>query len=55
MVWHPMMTVLIGAAAGYGWHRVVGCSSGACPITANPYVSTLYGAVMGYLAARGGA
>lgn len=54
MVWHPVMTVLIGAGVGYGWHRVVGCSSGACPITANPYISTFYGALMGYLASRGG-
>lgn len=54
MDWHPAMTVVIGAAAGYGWHRVVGCKGGACPITANPYTSTFYGALMGYLAARGG-
>lgn len=38
-----------GAAAGYAYHRLVGCRSGACPITANPYVSTLYGALLGYL------
>ncbi len=41
--------VALGAGAGYAWHRLVGCRSGACPITANPYVSTLYGAAMGFL------
>lgn len=43
--------VVLGAVAGYAWHRLVGCSSGACPITANPRISTIYGAVMGLLIA----
>ncbi len=42
--------VLIGGVAGYGWHRLVGCSTGACPITANPYISTVYGALVGLMA-----
>ena len=41
--------VVIGAVLGYGYYRFVGCRTGACPITANPYISTLYGALMGYL------
>lgn len=47
---HALLATLVGAALGYAYHRFVGCSSGACPITANPYISTVYGAVMGYLA-----
>jgi NhaP-type Na+/H+ or K+/H+ antiporter len=43
---------VLGAVLGYAWHRVVGCSSGACPLTANPYVSTFYGAALGALMAR---
>jgi hypothetical protein len=42
--------VVGGAAVGFGYHKLVGCRSGACPITANPYISTLYGAFMGFLA-----
>jgi hypothetical protein len=42
--------VLFGAAAGYAWYRVVGCSTGACPITARWYTSTAYGAFVGFLA-----
>ena len=52
MTLHSIFTVLLGAGVGYAYHRLVGCSSGACPITANPYISTLYGAVIGGLFAR---
>ena len=43
---------VIGGAAGYFvFYRLIGCSSGACPITANPYISTIYGIVLGILLA----
>ena len=45
--------VLVGAAAGYAYYRLVGCSSGTCPITSNPWISTGYGAVMGLLVTAG--
>lgn len=48
-----ILIVLIGGLAGYLWHRLVGCSTGACPIAANPYVSTLWGAGIGLLLAMG--
>jgi hypothetical protein len=38
---------ILGGAAGYGVHRFVGCRTGACPIWANPWISTLYGAFLG--------
>jgi len=47
-----MIFAIVGAAVGYGYHRLVGCRTGACPITANPYTSTVYGAVVGSLLAR---
>jgi hypothetical protein len=39
--------VAVGALSGFAYHRLVGCTTGACPITANPYIATLYGAVRG--------
>ncbi len=42
---------ILGSAAGYGWYRVVGCSTGTCPLTSNPVISTIYGAIIGLLMA----
>lgn len=53
MILHTLAYVGGGALLGFGYHKLVGCSSGACPITANPYISTLYGAVMGFLVSGG--
>ena len=41
--------LLLGGALGYGWHRLVGCSTGACPLTATPLRGILYGAFMGII------
>jgi hypothetical protein len=43
--------IVIGAALGFGYYKLVGCASGTCLITSNPFISTLYGAVMGALIA----
>ena len=45
--------VLGGALLGYLYYRIVGCRSGVCPITSSPYISTLYGALMGLMLGRG--
>lgn len=41
--------VIIGLIAGFLYYKYVGCVSGACPITANPIISTLYGGILGGL------
>lgn len=46
-----LIGVAIGAVLGFAYYKLIGCSSGACPITSNPIHSTIYGAVMGLLVA----
>jgi hypothetical protein len=53
MVWRSVLFVIGGAILGFGYQRLVGCRTGTCPITSNPWVSTLYGAFVGYLASGG--
>jgi hypothetical protein len=43
--------ILIGGLLGFAYYKFVGCASGACPLTSNPWISTLYGALMGALIA----
>ena len=51
-MWSVLLGIGIGAGLGYVYYRLVGCPSGACPITRNPYTSMLYGAVLGGLMAN---
>jgi hypothetical protein len=53
MILHTLGYVVGGAVLGLGYYKLVGCSSGACPLTSNPYISMLYGAVVGFLAGGG--
>ena len=39
---------LVGAAAGFAYYTFVGCEGG-CPLTGNPWTSTAYGALVGFL------
>ena len=41
--------IISGAVGGYLYYYFIGCNSGTCPITSNPYISILYGAMVGYL------
>jgi hypothetical protein len=52
MMFRLIIGVGAGGLLGYGAYRFIGCSSGACPLTANPWVSTLFGMIFGALLAR---
>lgn len=46
----PMLAfAVLGAAGGFLWYRFVGCTTGTCPISSNPLLSTGYGGVIGLL------
>ncbi len=46
--------IVIGALLGYAYYHFIGCQSGTCPITSNGYISTGYGAVIGFILTVGG-
>ena len=52
MIVRLIIGVAVGGLAGYGVYRFIGCSSGTCPITANPWMSTIFGMVLGTLLSR---
>ncbi|HUB87567.1 MAG TPA: DUF6132 family protein [Verrucomicrobiae bacterium] len=51
MIPRILVGAVIGAGLGFGWHKLVGCSTGACPLASNSVVSTLYGLTVGALIA----
>ncbi|MEW6196433.1 MAG: DUF6132 family protein [Bacteroidota bacterium] len=44
-----IVPVLGGALLGYAYYYFIGCTSGSCPITSNPYISTFYGALIAFI------
>lgn len=42
---------LLGGGLGFAYYKFIGCNSGACPLTSSPFISTVYGAVVGTLIA----
>ena len=45
--------VALGALGGYAYYFFIGCTSGTCPITSNPWISTAYGALIGAVLVSG--
>jgi len=42
---------ITGGIMGYAYYKIIGCPTGTCPITRNPWSSTIYGIIMGLLIA----
>ena len=45
----PLIFTVVGGVIGYVYYRLVGCPTGGCIITSNPYISTAYMALLGFL------
>ncbi len=42
--WKKLLIFMaIGGIAGYAYYYFVGCTTGSCPISSNPYLMTGYG------------
>ena len=46
--------LVLGGGLGFGYQRLVGCSTGTCPLTATPLRAIIYGAVVGTIWALAG-
>lgn len=44
-----VLPVLVGGALGFAYYYFIGCRTGSCPITGNPWISTFYGAFTGLI------
>ncbi len=51
MLLRLVIGAVVGGGLGFAYYKFVGCSTGTCPLTSNPFISTLYGMVLGALAA----
>ncbi|WP_016777013.1 DUF6132 family protein [Anaerophaga thermohalophila] len=41
--------IIIGGGLGYAYYYFIGCNGGTCPITSNPWNSTITGMVLGLI------
>lgn len=46
--WKPFIAVVVGSVGGFLYYYFIGCASGSCGITSNPYMSTLMGGFLGF-------
>jgi hypothetical protein len=54
MIIRMAIGAVLGAVVGYViMYKLIGCTTGTCPIMRNPYTSTIYGAIIGLLLAGG--
>lgn len=51
MILKLVIGLIIGGGAGFAFYKFIGCTTGTCPLTSNPWVSTFYGMILGGLIA----
>ena len=45
----PALFTVVGMLAGFGYYNLFSCTTGSCPITANPLRTMLYMGLIGLL------
>ena len=45
--WRPFLAVVIGGLSGLLYFYFIGCKSGSCSITSDPYMSMVWGGLLG--------
>lgn len=51
MIGRLLLGVVAGSLLGLAYYKFVGCASGTCPLTSNPWISAAYGGLLGALIA----
>lgn len=51
MILKLILGLAVGGGLGFAYYKFIGCSTGACPLTSHPVITTIYGAVLGLLVA----
>jgi len=49
MIIKTLIGIVLGGLLGFLYYKKIGCPTGSCPITSNPFSSTIYGAIIGVL------
>lgn len=49
ILWFKTIFTIAGAIGGFLYWKLIGCTSGTCPIQSVWYFSTMWGMAMGYL------
>ena len=47
-----ILGIVLGGLAGFGLYRYLGCASGTCLITSSPWVSVVYGMILGFVVSQ---
>jgi hypothetical protein len=51
MILRIIIGAVVGGGLGFAYYKFVGCSTGTCPLTSNPIISSLYEMVVAALVA----
>ncbi len=49
VIYRRVLPVVAGGVLGFAYYYFIGCNSGSCAISSNPYISTAYGSLIGLL------